>query len=48
MITVSNKSIILVPDEVPIQTEREKELMKPFEVCFKEVEQKFIKNYFRV
>lgn len=45
MITIGNKSITSVPDEAPAQSEREKELMNPFELYFKEADEKHIVNY---
>jgi len=45
MITLGNKTISSSPSETPFQTEREIELMKPFNSCFEDADKLYLKKY---
>jgi ubiquinone/menaquinone biosynthesis C-methylase UbiE len=45
MATITNKEIASVPNEAPKQTEREKELMKPFELFFEKIVNEHLENH---
>ncbi len=45
MITIGNKTITSSPSEIPFQTEREIELMKPFIPYFEDADKLYLKKY---